>query len=174
MLKTIKTNRLRLNQSGVAHLLYPILGVVVVAVIAGAGFFVYQQNKSGAAKKTTGTIKINAGKLLNGCIYLENPEYWSCSGSEARPRADKTTHVFVIGASPGATCQKINVHNGRDLGRNRKLQCTPGTYEVALDYPAEIRYRKNKNSKEVHYSKSRIVNVSIGKTNSINLGVDPQ
>ncbi len=48
MLKTIKVNPFRLNQSGVAHLLYPILGVVVVAVIAGAGFYVYQQNSSGA------------------------------------------------------------------------------------------------------------------------------
>ncbi len=53
MLKTIKHNKFfRLNQIGIAHLLYPILGVVVVAVIAGAGFYVYQQNKSGAGKST--------------------------------------------------------------------------------------------------------------------------
>ncbi len=41
----------KLNQSGVAHLLYPILGLAVVAVIAGAGFYVYQQNNSGAGGK---------------------------------------------------------------------------------------------------------------------------
>ncbi len=51
MLKTIKANRFQLNQSGVAHLLYPILGLAVVAVIAGAGFYVYQQNKSSAGTK---------------------------------------------------------------------------------------------------------------------------
>ncbi len=49
MLKTISNSKLfKLNQFGVAHLLYPILGLAVVAVIAGAGFYVYQQNKSGA------------------------------------------------------------------------------------------------------------------------------
>ncbi len=48
-----KTRPFKLNQSGIAHLLYPILGLAVVAVIAGAGFLVYQQNKSGAATKNS-------------------------------------------------------------------------------------------------------------------------
>ncbi len=38
----------QLNQSGLVHLLYPLLGLIVVALIAGAGFYVYQQNLSGA------------------------------------------------------------------------------------------------------------------------------
>ncbi len=46
----------KLNQSGLAHLFYPLLGLLVIAAIGGAGYYVYQQNKSGA-----GSVSSRAG-----------------------------------------------------------------------------------------------------------------
>ncbi len=66
MFKKIKL--FKLNQSGVAHLLYPILGLAVVAVIAGAGFYVYQQNKSGAGSLLDAVPKNN----VNGAVPIKN------------------------------------------------------------------------------------------------------
>ncbi len=48
----MKTRPFRLNQAGLVHLFYPFLAALVVAAIAGAGFYVYRQNSSEAGVAT--------------------------------------------------------------------------------------------------------------------------
>ncbi len=92
-----KTKLSRLNQSGVAHLLYPILGLVVVAVIAGAGFYVYEQNKSGAGTKNV-TYRVSAYALSPAPINGVNPVE-KCRDKYAAPYDNGAQRTACIGVA---------------------------------------------------------------------------
>jgi len=154
-------------QLRLGKLFYPILTLVLIVVASVAGLYLYQQNESGAGRRSsTGTIKIKAYRQDTACITQEGYHECALKGTK--------DHVIIRGASPGATCNKINVSAewGVDMGRNRTLKCSPGTYTInmreATDIPDYKGKKKSKKPKTISWQ--RTIPVERGRTITVNLG----
>ncbi len=146
--KPSKTNLLRLNQSGLAHLLYPILGLVVVAVIAGAGFYVYQQNTSGAG------CQLNQFSQNNKCVPKpppkpKNPHTANCPSNKVKygvPKGKTATELArknVFGSHhPNASTTEVNFM-GKNVHVNKKIEYCLRAVEWDLVHKYKTKYQLN-------------------------------
>ncbi len=129
-----KTRPSRLNQSGVAHLLYPILGLAVVAVIAGAGFYVYQQNNSGAGA-TTKTFKIDVNSMDRkaACARTVRVDVY-------KRTSDQGSLKLGTGKQQGTSkCKKSGVGYRGDFNVKVNIKSVKGKYRAnPVDYDVTV------------------------------------
>jgi hypothetical protein len=159
------------DANGFAHFIAPLIVVLVVGVVGT--YFLVSSHAQSASNSKTGLVVVKAYTESYGCAYASGG---SASETNECPLIASHEHIIVMGASAGATCMGINVHNGSDLGSNRRLRCSPGTYSFALANATILSKWQGHKKHDRSIPAIRTVPVQIGHPITIKLasGIAPQ